>query len=56
MRVEGHLTKLQEKHAGLERAIEKENLRPVPNSVRITELKRQKLRLKEEINSFSHAH
>lgn len=56
MRVEGHLSKLQEKHAGLERAIEEENLRPVPNSVKVTELKRQKLRLKEEINSFSHAH
>lgn len=56
MRVEGHLVKLQEKHAGLEKAIEEENLRPVPNSVKITALKRQKLRLKEEINSFSPAH
>ena len=56
MRVEGRLIKLQEKHAGLERAIEEENLRPVPNSVKITALKRQKLKLKEEIKSFSHVH
>lgn len=56
MHVEGHLGRLQEKHAGLEKAIEEENHRPVPDSVRLTELKRQKLKLKEEIDTFSHAH
>ncbi|MEX1147426.1 MAG: DUF465 domain-containing protein [Sphingomonadales bacterium] len=56
MRVEGHLLKLQEKHANLERTIAEENLRPAPNTGRITELKRMKLKLKEQISNFSHAH
>lgn len=54
MRVEGHLLKLQEKHANLERSINEESLRPSPNSVRISELKRQKLKLKEKIDHFAH--
>ena len=40
---------LKEKHAALERAIEEENRRPLPNNDMIHDLKRQKLRIKDEI-------
>ncbi len=37
------------KHASLERAIDEENHRPHPDDFRLTELKREKLRIKDEI-------
>jgi hypothetical protein len=40
---------LREKHAALERAIDEENSRPLPNDDTISDLKRQKLRIKDEI-------
>jgi hypothetical protein len=40
---------LKQKHAALERAIEEENSRPLPNDDVISDLKRQKLRIKDEI-------
>jgi hypothetical protein len=40
---------LKEKHAALERAIDEENCRPLPNDDVLSELKRQKLRIKDEI-------
>jgi hypothetical protein len=40
---------LREKHAALERAIEEENRRPLPNDDMISDLKRQKLRIKDEL-------
>jgi len=40
---------LREKHAALERAIDEENSRPLPNDDMISDLKRQKLRIKDEI-------
>ncbi|HEY2540360.1 MAG TPA: YdcH family protein [Stellaceae bacterium] len=40
---------LKEKHAALERAIEEENSHPQPNDETISGLKRQKLRIKDEI-------
>jgi hypothetical protein len=43
---------LNDKHASLERAIEEENLRPHPDDIRISQLKREKLRIKDEI--FQH--
>jgi hypothetical protein len=44
-----HFTALQSKHAGLERRIAEERARPAPNEVLLMELKRRKLRLKEEL-------
>jgi hypothetical protein len=44
-----HIEALREKHAALERAIDEENSRPLPNDDVITDLKRQKLRIKDEI-------
>jgi hypothetical protein len=47
-----HVTALQAKHDGLERRLREEMARPAPDSTTIQALKKQKLKLKEEI-SFS---
>ena len=44
-----HLATLAARHAQLEASVLSEGKRPVPDSVRIAELKREKLRLKEEM-------
>lgn len=44
-----HTHALAAKHAGLEHRIEMENRRPSPDTILIHELKKQKLKLKEEI-------
>jgi len=44
-----HVAALQTKHAGLESRLHQEMSRPAPDEVTIKKLKRQKLRLKEEI-------
>jgi hypothetical protein len=46
---EEHLQVLKEKHAGLEDLIRQEEMRPLPDTGLITQLKRQKLRLKDEM-------
>ncbi|HUC09681.1 MAG TPA: YdcH family protein [Stellaceae bacterium] len=43
---------LKERHAALERAIDEENRRPAPNDDVISDLKRQKLRIKDEIHQL----
>ncbi len=40
---------LKEKHAALERAIDEENRHPLPNDDILSDLKRQKLRIKDQI-------
>jgi hypothetical protein len=40
---------LRERHAELERAIDEENKHPFPNQDAISDLKRQKLRIKDEL-------
>ncbi|HVB16298.1 MAG TPA: YdcH family protein [Stellaceae bacterium] len=49
MSMQDHLEALKEKHASLDRAIDEEIHRPFPNQDTITDLKRQKLRIKDEI-------
>jgi hypothetical protein len=49
MSVAAHLAELVEKHRALERSIEEEMARPYADTVRVSELKKKKLRLKEEI-------
>src|SRR6266571_4313153 len=49
MSVQDRIESLREKHATLERAIDEEVHRPLPNHDAITDLKRQKLRIKDEI-------
>ncbi len=46
---ESHIEQLREKHSLLDKAITDEAHRPVPDTVKMTSLKRQKLRIKDEI-------
>ncbi len=50
MQTDERLDILNDKHATLERAIEEESLRPHPDDIRLSELKREKLRIKDEIH------
>lgn len=46
-----HITALEAKHAVLDQRIAAETQRPVPDALVLADLKKQKLRLKEEISS-----
>jgi hypothetical protein len=46
-----HVQALQTKHDGLDRQIHQELRRPHPNDAQIADLKRQKLRIKDEIST-----
>jgi hypothetical protein len=45
-----HMSALQAKHAGLERMIQQELNRPSPDESILQDLKRRKLRLKDELS------
>jgi hypothetical protein len=47
-----HQAALQTKHAVLDRRLSEEESRPMPDSIVVAELKKQKLRLKEELASL----
>lgn len=49
MSLHEHVTSLRTKHAQLDRLIDDESHRPMPDQATITRLKKEKLRLKEEI-------
>ena len=49
MTTQGHIAALQEKHRKLDEEILKESAKSAVDHVRISELKREKLRLKDEI-------
>jgi hypothetical protein len=49
MSLDAHLATLADKHVQLEKDIEKEVQRPHPDSLRLMTLKRQKLKLKEQL-------
>lgn len=50
MPLESHLSELVEKHRVLDRRIEEEANRPTSDDLKIAELKRRKLYLKDEIH------
>ena len=52
MALESRIRELSVRHQTLERAIEDETSRPVADSTRLSTLKRQKLRLKEELENL----
>jgi len=52
MAVEARIRELGSRHQTLERAIEDEMRRPIADDLRLKELKRQKLKLKEEMESL----
>lgn len=47
-----HSSALQNKHAGLDAQLREEMGRPVPDAGTIQQLKRAKLRIKEELNEL----
>ena len=49
MTVEARKESLRAKHAQLEAAIEAESHRPMPDGAHVNDLKRQKLKIKEEL-------
>ncbi|VVT22306.1 conserved hypothetical protein [Sphingomonas sp. EC-HK361] len=51
---DAHLSALEAKHAGLDRRIAQELQRPMPDSATMADLKKQKLRLKEEMIVAAH--
>ena len=54
MSAEAHLSALETKHSELENQIDGELHRPAPDQSRLTTLKREKLRLKQQIDSLRH--
>ncbi len=52
MQADERIYSLRDKHASLERAIEEESERPYPDDFRLSQLKREKLRIKDQI--FQH--
>jgi hypothetical protein len=53
MHQEEQLASLRAEHHELEAQIDQEMQRPVPDTIRVTEMKRQKLRIKDEIAKLS---
>ncbi|HEX7775776.1 MAG TPA: DUF465 domain-containing protein [Parvibaculum sp.] len=53
MALESHIAELRDRHTTLEREIESELHHPASDDLHIAELKRQKLKLKEEIERLS---
>jgi hypothetical protein len=54
MALDAHLVELSERHRSLDRKIEEELARPTSDDLKIAEWKRQKLRLKDEIERLRH--
>jgi hypothetical protein len=52
MAIESRIRELGSRHENLDRTIQDETRRPVSDTARLAELKRQKLRLKEEIEGL----
>lgn len=52
MSLEGHLDALKRKHGALENQISEMSGRPAPDQSELRQLKREKLRLKEEIEKI----
>ena len=54
MTVQSHLDSLNNQHDHLEQEITQESHRPQPDSLKLTALKREKLRIKEEMGKLEH--
>ena len=54
MSLQGHLSELERRHEALEREISKEKIHPSSSELKIAELKRKKLLLKDEIERLRH--
>ena len=49
-----HLASLTARHAKLDESVAAETRRPMPDQARLAQLKREKLKLKEEISAQTH--
>jgi hypothetical protein len=56
MSLQDRIETLRARHATLEQEIDREIHRPLPNMDAISDLKRQKLRIKDEIFSLERSH
>lgn len=56
MSVEEHITALKSKHAELEHLLDNENHRPHPDQSLISDIKKQKLRIKDELAQLGGHH
>ena len=54
MTVQSHIDSLNVQHDHLEQEISDESHRPQPDSLKLTALKREKLRIKEEMDRLEH--
>lgn len=54
MSLEDRISSLKNKHQDLENAIEVETNRPNPDEIQLHTLKKEKLRIKDEIANLSH--
>ena len=56
MRLQDRIEALRNKHAALETAIASESKRTLPNDTAISDMKRQKLRIKDELTRLTSSH
>ena len=54
MSIESHLSELVRRHQAIEQAIAQEAAQPSANDLKVHELKRKKLLLKDEIEKLKH--
>lgn len=54
MSVQEHVDSLRHKHAHLEQLIDQEVHRPLPDQATVARMKKEKLRIKEEIERLRH--
>ncbi len=52
MALSAHLQELTNKHENLDRTIQKEFKRPAPDTLKLSQLKKEKLRIKEQISHY----
>ncbi|MFN4011808.1 YdcH family protein [Pannonibacter sp.] len=52
MSMQSHISELERRHAALEREIETAQLHPSVDTLEVAEMKRRKLRLKDEIQKL----
>jgi hypothetical protein len=52
MSLQGHVVELERRHEALEREIEQERLRPSGDDMKLFELKKKKLQIKDELSKL----
>ena len=55
MTVASHLQELRRKHENLSEMVEREQRNPATDALKIADMKKQKMKLKEEINRLAQA-